>query len=587
MIKKKKHITSKHLRSMLGFWVIMLIGLTFSACGNSKKVTESNIYTQRKLFKETFHKANSEKIIGHYEKAIALFEHCLTIETNNPAAHFALSDLYEKQGNEEKTLQHAEQAYNASKQNKWYILRLADLYFDREEYGKTADLYAEIIEEEKNVDLKFKYVDALIRSDRNAEAIKMLDEIEVETGKIPQVSFTKHDLLIGLGKYEEAEKELFDLMEENPTDSDYKIYVAEFYMQKNDLDKSKQIIEDVLKNDPDYGQAYIMMADLHLRQDNVKEAFKNLEKGFKSENVEIDRKLEILRGLIPYTAKGERDFKEMKQGVNDLFLIIYNPDLANHKLHDYYGYFWLTQENYKKAETQYQMACNIDPSVFNAWLQLLNVQTKLENYNGVYENGQKAVDLFPAQPILYLLTGIGAKKIKEFEPAEEWLFLGKDLVVQDPQLQSEFLYQLGDLNYLQGNTDEGKFYFSQAIQTFEGNINVYADNATRLMKDDKIDLAEAEILKGIKVAPKSTKLLDLYGQILFQKKEYKSAADAFVKALYNNSSDSAILERYADALFFTDEKDKAVELWGEAIKLGNKSAVLKRKFDNRTYYKPE
>ncbi len=584
MIKRNLHIKPHLLQSII-MLVVLTIGL--DSCNNSKKAAEQSLFNQRKHFKEIFHQANSEKIIGHHEKAIALFEQCLIIESENHAVHFALSDLYEAEGDDSKTIFHAEQAYALNNKNKWYVLHLADLYFDREEYSKTADLYSEIIDEEKNIDLKFKYADALIRSDRYTEAIGMLDEIEVETGKIPEVSFTKYDLFVQLGKSEEAEKELVDLINENPTDSDYKILVAEFYMQLNEFDKSKQMVQSILNYDPNYGQAYIMMADLELRQDNVSGAFTNLEKGFLSKDVEIDRKLEILRGLVPYSAKNQRDYKEMRTGLDGLFSIIYDDATGNSKLHDYYGYYMITQENYVKAETEYQLACDLDPSSFNAWLQLLNSQSKNENFSGMFENGKKAADLFPAQPIIYLLTGIGAMEMKSFEEAEEWLFLGKDLVVQDAQLSSEFLYQLGAMNYLQNNPDEGKFYFDQAIQTFPGNINVYADNSTRLMESTKLNEAEKAVKEGLEIAPKSSKLLDIYGQILFLKKEYKSAGDAFVQALYDNYFDGIILEHYADALYFSNEKDKAIELWGEAIKYGNNSTILKRKFEDKTYYKPE
>lgn len=583
MIRQGRHSDLTWRKGIL----FLVITVVLSACGNEKDAAEQSVFNQRKVFKETFHEANSEKMIGHYEKAIELFEKCLVIEAENPAVHFALSDLYEKQGDEAKTLSHAEQAYELNTKNKWYILRLADLYFAQEKFDETANLYGQIIEDEKNIDLKFKYVEALIRANRNEEAISMLNEIEVETGKIPEVSFTKYDLLVQSGKRDEAEAELQALMDDNPTDSDYKIMVAEFYMQQGDFIKSKKIVQSILDDDPEYGQAYIMMADLHLRQDDLKGTFSNLSKGFKSEDVELDRKLEILRGLIPYTGKNQRDYKEMRAGVSDLFDIVYDPNLNNGRLHEYYGFYWLTQENFERAEKEYQLACDLDPSSFNTWLQLLSAQKELGNYSGMFANGKKAADLFPAQPIIYLLTGIGAKESKEFEAAEEWFFLGKDLVVKDPQLQSEFLYQLGDMNYMQGNPDEGKFYFDQAIQTFPGNVNVYAENAKRLLKDGKADEAETEIKKGIAIAPKSVLLLDIYGQILFEKKEYSSAADAFAQALYDNYFDGILLERYGDALFLSGKKGDAFEIWSEAIKQGNDSPLLKRKLDEKNYIAPE
>ena len=38
---------------------------------------------------------------------------------------------------------------------------------------------------------------------------------------------------------------------------------------------------------------------------------------------------------------------------------------------------------------------------------------------------------------------------------------------------------------------------------------------------------------------------------------------------------------------FRAKKDKAIELWEEAIKYGNTSPVLKRKFEEKVYYESE
>ncbi len=567
--------------------IFLLFSIFLLGCGKAKELPVEKGISERRQFKETFHLANSEKIIGHYEKAIVLFEKCLSLEPNNAATNFALSDLYERQGDKQKTLAYAEQAYNLNQKNKWYALRLADLYFEKKEFEKTADLYEQIIAEEKNVDLKFKYVDALINSKRYDKAINMLAEIEVETGKVPEVSFTKHDLYNQIGKSELAAKELSDLIESDPSNADYKIIVAEFYMKEQKFEESKELVNAILKNDPEYGQAYIMLADLDLRQGNVKGTFENLQKGFSSKDVPVERKLEILSGLIPYSAPNQRDAEEMKAGIANLFSIIDDPALKSAEFHRNYGSFYLTHGNFPEAEKQFQLACDYDPSSFKAWIQLLNIQYEIENYSGMAENGETIIELFPAQPVAYLFAGIGAKESGEYEKSEEFFFLGKDLVVKDSELTSEFFYQLGDMNYAQNNPDEGKYYFDQAIQIFPANVNVYADNANRFLEDAKITEAEAEIKKGLSFAEKSAILLDIYGLILIEKKEYKSASEAFENALYENYYDSIIIEHYGDALFLNGEKEKGIELWKEAIKYGNNSGLLKQKLEEKKYYPPQ
>jgi len=585
VIKPKNIVFDIYKCKTLGVFVILLLVFSFQSCKNNKEVQpQKSIYAQRKAFKEVFHQANSEKMIGHYERAEALFQQCLAIESDNHAVHFALSDLYQKQGDAAKTLSYAERAYELNSTNKWYILHLADLYFAREEFQKTADLYKQIIADEKNIDLKFRYTEALIRSSNYNDAIAMLNEIEVETGKIPEVTFTKTDLYRQLEQPENIEAELDAFLAENETNSDYSIMVAEYYMQNQEYAKSTQMVEKIIKNDPDYGSAYIMMADLRLRQDDVSGAFLNLEKGFSKKDVSIERKLELLVGLIPYSASNQRDSEEMSKGIANLFLKTYDINLKNAELHDAYAYFFLTQDQLTQAEEQYQIACNLNGTSFNSWLRLLNIQYELEHYSPLFTNGQQAAELFPSQPLVYLFTGIGAKETSQYDAAEEWLFLGKDLVVKDPELTSEFLYHLADLSYKTGDEAQGENYFEQALTQHPNNLNVYVYRAERFLEDDELDLAETEIKKGLNLSPGSPYLLKTYGNILMEKKEYNAASAAFKKALTENYQNAEILELYGDALFLSGKKHDAVLAWEDAIKYGSKSETLQRKYHDQTYY---
>lgn len=567
-------------------FVVLALSLSFGlfGCKSAKDVSENKGAANRKQFKTLFHDANAEKMIGHYEKSTALFQECLAIEPNNGAVCFALSDLHEKLGDKTKSLSFAERAYNTDRQNKWYALRLADLYFERARFKESADLYARVIEEEKNVDLKFKYADILIRAQDYLGAIEMLNEIEVETGKIPEVVFTKYDLYIQTNQLTEAENELKAFIADNPGDSDNKIMVAELYMQNQQYGKSEQIINEILSTDSTYGQAYIMRADLALRQDNISAAFSNLALGFAMENVPLERKIELLAGLIPYSGPNQRDADEMKAGVGGLFKIIYDESLQNASLHEYYGYFSAIQADFEMAESQYLIATDLNPASFASWMQLLNASYELEHYSLMNKNGIKAMELFPAQPLFYLLTAISHKEMGELDQAEELFYLGKDLVVKDPELISEFLYQLGDLNLKKNELQIAKDFFKEALLVFPKNVKVYIANAKRLIENDEIEKAQKELEIGLNEVPGQPEMLDLYGVVLIKKKAYVAAIDFLEKALYENIYNGSIMEHFGDAYFLSGQKEKGIELWKEAVKYGNEKDLLKRKIADKEYY---
>src|SRR5690606_11497409 len=163
---------------------------------------------------------------------------CLSINANSSAVHFALSDIYEIQGNKNLALETAQRAFQIDKTNKWYALRLADLYFKMGDYQNSSIYYdLGINEQEKNIDLKFSYAEALIYSNQYQKAIVVMDEIEIDTGKIPELSLTKHDMYMALGDEEKAQNELNTLISENPGNLEYRIIIADYFLQTNQPEK--------------------------------------------------------------------------------------------------------------------------------------------------------------------------------------------------------------------------------------------------------------------------------------------------------------------------------------------------------------
>jgi tetratricopeptide (TPR) repeat protein len=143
------------------------------------------------------------------------------------------------------------------------------------------------------------------------------------------------------------------------------------------------------------------------------------------------------------------------------------------------------------------------------------------------------------------------------------------------------------MNFRQGNDSEGDFYFNQALDTYEGTVHVYADRAQLLAEDNQLDEGMNIIKKGLTFSPKSILLNQQLGELLMKQKKYSEAKDAFLKALANDTFNGAILEQLGDALFLSGKTEDAVEIWEEAIKNGNESPLLKRKFDDKKYYPPQ
>lgn len=581
-MKNKTHIAIR-----FGFVLISLI-IGLSSCKNAQEATGETVPPVKpsNRFKELFHEAVSEKMIGHYDRAIVLFEECLKLDQTNGAVHFALSELYEIQGDYSRALESAKSAYTSDKTNKWYAIRLAQIYYNLGDYSNSA-VYFEIgiTEDEQNLELKYQYAETLINSRQYAKAIAVLDEIEVETGRILELTMAKHDMYRILGQPEKAENEIRSLLEEDPQNTEVRIRLGTYYLGQEQFEKAKQMAEDVIRINPAGGEGYFLLGDTELRQGHSQRAFDLYAEGFSKEDISLERKLEMIWTLsdLPFNYQNA-DAAICEKGLGHLFELIYDPALRNETLHTYYGSFLLNQGKSEEALKQFKIVCDLNGTDFTFWNQLLFLERELGAYKDLYEDGQKGLELFPSQPVFYLHTGVGAYEIGKFTEAEEFLFLGKDLVVNNDVLLADFYVALGEMSCLEKKTNEGYAYFEQAKRAYSAGAKPYGVKAKWLLAENRIQEAEAEIKAGLLLNEYDPDVLHVKGLLMLRNKDYPGALETLEKAVLYDNKNGLLLEHYGDALFLNGQKEKAVQLWKEARKHGNKSDVLTRKIADSTYY---
>jgi len=567
----------------------ILFLLVFSSCKNKEKavVNKHNPMSDALIFKNKFHEANSEKMIGHYDKAIALFNECIVLKPNSAASYFGLSELYLKQKNQDKGLTFAQKSYDLNKTNKWYLIHLADLYHAVGNYHQSSNLYEVLFADfnETNIEYRYKLVEALIYSNQNAKAIQQLNKIELETGKTPELSLTKHDLFNALGKKDLANQEIESLLKEYPTDESIRLQLLDYYLQTNQVEKATNVAQDILKINPNSGDAFLGLADIEIRSNHIDKSFDYLEKGFQDQTVDIKRKMSLLNGLTTY-ALDKKDPNSIL--INTRLAALYQnmelneSDNANFLM--LYGTYLNMNDKTIEAREKFAKSCQLNPSDYRAWDGLLNVDYSANLFDSLFIDGQKAIELYPTQPMVYLLTGIGGYESKHYEAAEELLILGQDFVVNDKELSSEFEYHLGKTYWKSGQKDEGEKYFSKALVTNPNSAKIYYGYSVLLFEDKKYDLALIQSQKAVEIEPKNALYLDHYALVLMKQKQYVEAEKTLEKAVVIDYTNALILEHYGDALFFNGKIDNAVEMWKESQKQGNTSTVLLKKIRDKKYY---
>jgi len=113
------------------------------------------------------------------------------------------------------------------------------------------------------------------------------------------------------------------------------------------------------------------------------------------------------------------------------------------------------------------------------------------------------------------------------------------------------------------------------------------NNYSYYLSLQKRDLDKAEQMSGItiKAEPTNPTYLDTYGWILFEQNSFVMAKIYIEKAIeYGAKEPSAeVYEHYGDVLYKLDEKEKAIQQWQIAKKLGSESKTLDKKIKTGEY----
>ena len=94
---------------------------------------------------------------------------------------------------------------------------------------------------------------------------------------------------------------------------------------------------------------------------------------------------------------------------------------------------------------------------------VLERELKIKDYLELLKDSQEGLDLFPAQPFVYLMNGNALNSLRKYKDAVLILTTGLDFVVDDPTLEAEFMDQLG-LSYKgMGENKKALEYYNKAV----------------------------------------------------------------------------------------------------------------------------
>lgn len=121
----------------------------------------------------------------------------------------------------------------------------------------------------------------------------------------------------------------------------------------------------------------------------------------------------------------------------------------------------LTTQNgsYESLKSQFNASKN-----YEVLKQLLNTAFAEQQYNVMYEDSKTGIELYPAQPLMYLQNAIALNHLKKYNEAINVLTIGIDFVIDDTTMEANFYKQLSIAYIGINNKNEADKYKNKAIE---------------------------------------------------------------------------------------------------------------------------
>jgi len=522
----------------------------------------------------------SARMKGNLEEAKKLFTECKRINPQNNAVKYELATIYKLLGVNDQALLNAKACAQAEPKNEWYQLLLIDCYNVLKQYNQSVKIREALV---KNFPAKNEFKEDLAIeyaiTGQYDKAFKIYDELEKTFGINEQITLNKTKLLKSQKKYKEAEEELLRLSNSNPQETKYYSFLADFYIEQNNMPKAKLMYDKIIAIEPNNPIVNLALHDYYSTQGNTAEAFECLKKAFENPDLDIITKSTIANSL--YDRIDGKDGNSYKENGMILAKILIQVHPQTPEANAIYAKFLMLDNKVSQAAEYYYKAAINEKGNLGVWNDLLLVYNKLGRYDSLEHISAIAIEHFPNSPDVYFFNGYANIQLKNYKKAAQSLKDGLEFV--DNKLRMiDFYKNLGDAYNYNKEYEKSDKAFEDALKIDSDNTEVLNEYAYFLsVRKENLDKAEKLSKKANDLLPENRVYMDTYGWVLFQQKKYKEAEQWLGGAAKLGPKNPNILEHYGDVLFKLNKVSDALRFWENARSAGGNSESLQKKIKDK------
>ncbi len=386
-------------------------------------------------FQEYFFEALKQKGIENYEKAITALQKCQSMAPNSAVVHFEMGKNYKNLEDYDAAIISFRKARELEPERESILVELYDTYSLNEDYENAIIVVKELIKSDSMY--AENLVDLYVLSEKYDNALEVLEELDEEFGNNSYRNKVRRQIYARTNNIGAQIGDLEEGIEDDPENEQNYLNLIYIYSDMDNEEEAFQVAQDLLKANPSSTLVHLALYKFYLDKDNTEEAINSMKIIFDTEEIDVESKYDVLNDFLRYVNANPELETELLQLSTKLSEGENGPGL-----YEKLGLYYFNSERSKEALKYFELALKENPDNFELMQKALLLQLDFSKFEEASNLSEKALEIFPAQPIFYLIQGIALNELQEYSEAKETLTLGLDYLIENKEMELNFYEQL-------------------------------------------------------------------------------------------------------------------------------------------------
>lgn len=420
------------------------------------KTPDDDLGNNEDEFQELFYKALKNKSVENFDRAADGFQKAIALDSSVPVLYFELGKCFNKLKNFGMAEEAFKEAVNKDPDNEWFLDELYGFYMAKKDYDKAIKTIKQLVK--FHPDYKEDLASLYFKTKKYDEALSILDTLDKDLGVSISRDVIRNRIYKASGRKKDQIQNLKARVANNPNKESNYLALIFRYSDNNEKDKAFKTAKELLKVNPNSKLVHLALYKFYLNNDETEKAVESMKIVLKSIEVKPEAKVKVLRDFVSFV----KENPEFETDLIEATALVHDKD--NSKSVEELGQYYLSKNDKAKALENFEAALKLEPNNFGVLRNVMLLYLDLKKYNLAYVKSKDVLELYPAQPIVYLINGVALNELSKPKDALETLETGLENIIDDTKMEVDFYIQISKAYTLLNNTVKANTFTKKAKQ---------------------------------------------------------------------------------------------------------------------------